>query len=121
MDGRGRRIAVTGLGVVAPCGLGKEAFWSGLLGPGLDGVGRSVEIQDWDSSPYYDSPKEARRADLSEQYAVAAMIYRLLTGRHTLDFRFERSTTPISHPGMTSMLGVCAFLPFTVKCPCLTS
>jgi 3-oxoacyl-[acyl-carrier-protein] synthase II len=72
MDGRGRRIAVTGLGVVAPCGLGKEAFWSGLLGPGLDGVGRSIEIQDWDSSPYYATPKEARRADLSEQYAVAA-------------------------------------------------
>ena len=35
MKGQGRRVAVTGLGVVAPCGLGKEAFWSGLLGPGL--------------------------------------------------------------------------------------
>ncbi len=72
MQGQGRRIAVTGLGVVAPCGLGKEAYWNGLLGPGLDGVGRSVEIEDWDSSPYYESPKEARRADLSEQYAIAA-------------------------------------------------
>lgn len=72
MRGQGRRVAVTGLGVVAPCGLGKEAFWSGLLGPGLDGVGRSTEIADWDSSPYYDSPKDARRADLSEQFAVAA-------------------------------------------------
>ncbi len=37
MEGRGRRIAVTGLGVVAPCGVGKDAFWSGLLGPGLTG------------------------------------------------------------------------------------
>ena len=72
MNGQGRRVAVTGLGVVAPCGLGKEAFWSGLLGPGLDGAGRSTEITDWDSSPYYDSPKDARRADLSEQFAVAA-------------------------------------------------
>jgi 3-oxoacyl-[acyl-carrier-protein] synthase II len=72
MNGLGRRVAVTGLGVVAPCGLGKEAYWSGLLGPGLDGVGRSTEITDWDSSPYYDSPKDARRADLSEQFAVAA-------------------------------------------------
>jgi 3-oxoacyl-[acyl-carrier-protein] synthase II len=72
MEGRGRRVAVTGLGVVAPCGLGKEAFWSGLLGPGLDGVGRSVEIENWDSTPYYASPKDARRADLSEQYAIAA-------------------------------------------------
>ncbi len=72
MQGQGRRIAITGFGVVAPCGLGKEAYWSGLLGPGLSGVGRSVEIQDWDSSPYYASPKDARRADLSEQFAIAA-------------------------------------------------
>ena len=40
MQGSGRRIAVTGLGVVAPCGVGKEAFWNGLLGPGLVDVGR---------------------------------------------------------------------------------
>ena len=72
MKGQGRRIAITGFGVVAPCGLGKEAYWSGLLGPGLSGVGRSVEIENWDSTPYFASPKEARRADLSEQYAVAA-------------------------------------------------
>jgi 3-oxoacyl-[acyl-carrier-protein] synthase II len=72
MQGQGRRVAITGFGVVAPCGLGKEAFWAGLLGPGLDGVGRSVEIRDWDSTPYYDSPKDARRADLSEQFAIAA-------------------------------------------------
>lgn len=72
MKGQGRRIAVTGLGVVAPCGLGKDAFWSGLLGPGLDGVGRVTEIAEWDPSPYYASPKDARRADLSEQFAIAA-------------------------------------------------
>jgi 3-oxoacyl-[acyl-carrier-protein] synthase II len=72
VKGQGRRIAVTGFGVVAPCGLGKEAFWSGLLGPGLDGGARSTEIADWDSSPYYESPKVARRADLSEQFAIAA-------------------------------------------------
>ncbi len=68
----GRRVAITGLGVVAPCGLGKEAFWQGLLGPGLTDAGNAVYIQDWDSTPYYDSPKDARRADLSEQFAIAA-------------------------------------------------
>ncbi|MEY3071494.1 MAG: hypothetical protein RL473_1601, partial [Actinomycetota bacterium] len=25
----GRRVAITGLGVVAPCGIGQESFWSG--------------------------------------------------------------------------------------------
>ncbi len=35
MIGTGRRVPVTGLGVVAPCGIGREAFWKGLLGPGL--------------------------------------------------------------------------------------
>ena len=27
----GRRVAVTGVGVVASCGVGKDAFWEGLL------------------------------------------------------------------------------------------
>ena len=72
MKGNGRRIAVTGLGVVAPCGLGRDGFWAGLLGPGLDGVGRATEIADWDPTPYYATPKDARRADLSEQFAIAA-------------------------------------------------
>ena len=72
MRTQGRRVAITGYGVVAPCGLGKEAFWNGLLGPGIDGAGTSITIADWDSTPYYDSPKDARRADLSEQFAIAA-------------------------------------------------
>ncbi len=72
MNGLGRRVAITGYGVVAPCGLGKDAFWSGLLGPGLSGVDRSTVIDGWDSSAYYASPKEARRADVSEQFAIAA-------------------------------------------------
>ncbi len=72
MKGQGRRIAITGFGVVAPCGHGKEAYWAGLLGPGLTNVGRSIEIQNWDSTPYYATPKDARRADLCEQFAVAA-------------------------------------------------
>ncbi|MEY3342199.1 MAG: hypothetical protein RLZZ269_2110 [Actinomycetota bacterium] len=67
----GRRVAVTGLGVVAPCGVGREAFWSGLLGPGLTG-GRTTAITDWDPAPYFDSPKEARRADRVEQFGLAA-------------------------------------------------
>jgi 3-oxoacyl-[acyl-carrier-protein] synthase II len=74
MRGTGRRVAITGLGVVAPCGLGKEAFWQGLLGPGLSGGGPSSVISGWDPSPYYASSKDARRADLVEQFATAAAI-----------------------------------------------
>jgi len=67
----GRRVAVTGLGVVAPCGVGRDAFWSGLLGPGLSG-GRTTAIADWDPTPYFANPKEARRADRVEQFGLAA-------------------------------------------------
>lgn len=67
----GRRVAVTGLGVVAPAGVGVDDFWSGLLGPGTTG-GVATEIDDWDPSPYFESPKHARRADRVEQFALAA-------------------------------------------------
>ena len=62
LAGAPRRVVVTGYGVVAPCGLGKAAFWGGLLGPALTGS-TTVHITDWDPLPYYDSPKDARRAD----------------------------------------------------------
>lgn len=71
MQGAGHRIAITGYGVVAPCGIGKEAFWNGLIGPGFTGL-RSIELQDWDPLPYFDSPKDARRSDRCEQFALAA-------------------------------------------------
>ncbi|MFM1751894.1 MAG: 3-oxoacyl-[acyl-carrier-protein] synthase, partial [Actinomycetota bacterium] len=66
-----RRVAITGLGVVAPCGIGREHFWNGLLGPSLTS-GKSVTISDWDPQPWFDNPKEARRADRVEQFALAA-------------------------------------------------
>lgn len=65
-----RRVAVTGVGVVATCGIGKEAFWSGLFATPADGAQRRVE--DWDPSPYFDSPKDARRSDRFSQFALAA-------------------------------------------------
>jgi 3-oxoacyl-[acyl-carrier-protein] synthase II len=71
MEGRARRVAITGYGVVAPCGIGRHAFWEGLLGAGLTN-GRTTSIAEWDPLPWFDNPKEARRADRVEQFAVAA-------------------------------------------------
>jgi len=72
MEGRpGRRVAITGYGVIAPCGLGRDAYWRGLLGPATTG-GTTTRIADWDPSPWFENAKEARRADRFQQYAVAA-------------------------------------------------
>ncbi len=65
-----RRVVVTGTGVVASCGIGVDAFWEGLLGTQTPGSDRSVV--DFDASRYFDSPKESRRADPFQQYALAA-------------------------------------------------
>ena len=64
-----RRVAVTGVGVVAHCGIGKEAFWNGLQGP-VEDVERRVN--DFDPSPFFDNPKDERRTDRYAQFAFAA-------------------------------------------------
>jgi len=80
MDGRdGRRIVITGYGVVGPCGVGKEAFWDGLIGPGLTS-GATAPVHDWDPSPWYSNPKDARRADRYTQFAIAAAAMALEDG-----------------------------------------
>ncbi|MEJ5254277.1 MAG: beta-ketoacyl-ACP synthase II [Acidimicrobiales bacterium] len=62
-------MAITGVGVVAPCGIGADAFWSGLLGAPPEGERR---VHDFDPSRYFDNPKEARRTDRFTQFALAA-------------------------------------------------
>jgi len=65
-----RRVAITGLGVVATCGSGIDNFWNGLLGAASDEVERRVT--DFDAMNWYDNSKDARRADRSTQFAIAA-------------------------------------------------
>ena len=72
MPATGRRVVVTGLGVVAPCGIGRDAYWQGLLAPAPEG---DRLVHDFDPTPWL-GPKEARRTDrvlLSEW-----QVYRLL-------------------------------------------
>jgi len=64
-----RRVAVTGIGVVGPCGLGREPFFDGLLAPAPEGP-RSVA--DFDLTPYFSSPKESRRLDRFTHFALVA-------------------------------------------------
>jgi 3-oxoacyl-[acyl-carrier-protein] synthase II len=64
----GRRVAVTGLGVIATCGIGKDAFWQGLLAEPPDGLRR---VPEFDPTELF-GPKEARRVDRFAQFAVGA-------------------------------------------------
>ncbi|HLJ61677.1 MAG TPA: beta-ketoacyl-ACP synthase II [bacterium] len=79
----GRRVAVTGVGVVSPIGTGKDAFWNALM-EGRSGVRRIVsfdptpfdcqiaaEVADFDPSAYLDR-KEVRRNDRFVHLAIAA-------------------------------------------------
>ena len=64
-----RRVAIVGLGVVSCAGTGLEAFWQGLNSAPPEGERR---VHDFDPLPFYDNPKEARRADRSQQMATAS-------------------------------------------------
>ncbi len=64
----GRRVVVTGVGVVAPCGIGRDAFWAGLLGPQRRGIRR---VEGFDATALY-GPKEIRRVDRFTQFAAVA-------------------------------------------------
>ncbi len=65
-----RRVVVTGVGVVAQCGIGREAFWDGLLHSEPGDVSRV--ITQFDGTTAYDNVKELRRADRFQQFAIAA-------------------------------------------------
>ncbi len=64
----GRRVAVTGLGVLARCGATVDAFWDGLF---VDPGDASRAIDDFDPAPLFDNVKEARRVDRFAQFALA--------------------------------------------------
>lgn len=68
MTGR-RRVAVVGMGVVSCAGTGLDAFWAGLNAAPPEGERR---VHDFDPNDWYPNPKEARRADRSQQFAMAS-------------------------------------------------
>ncbi len=79
----GKRIVVTGMGVVSPIGTGVDTFWQALLA-GKNGIERITlfdpinynaqiagEVKDFDPMQFIDK-KEARRMDRYAQFALAA-------------------------------------------------
>lgn len=77
-----RRVVITGMGVIAPNGIGIDNFWNSLA-HGKSGIGRITsfdvssypsqvagEVNDFDPANYM-SPKSARRMDRFSQFAVA--------------------------------------------------
>jgi 3-oxoacyl-[acyl-carrier-protein] synthase II len=77
------RVVVTGLGAVAPNGIGVEKFWDSLI-QGVSGVGRITrfdaskhdaqvagEVKGFDPLQWIEK-KEVRKMDLFIQYAIAA-------------------------------------------------
>jgi 3-oxoacyl-[acyl-carrier-protein] synthase II len=81
----GRRIVITGVGVVAPNGIGLEPFWDGLVNgrsatgtvTAFDTTGMTstvdAEVKDFDPAKWL-SPRDVRRTDRFVQLAVAATI-----------------------------------------------
>ncbi len=64
-----RRVVITGASAVATAGLGREAFFDGLLAPAPDERPRNVP--ELDLSAYFET-KEARRLDRHAQFALIA-------------------------------------------------
>lgn len=77
------RVAITGMGVVSPIGIGKDPFWDSLIAgrSGVDRISRfdpsqfdtqiAAEVRDFDPADYMDK-KEVRRNDRFVHFAYAA-------------------------------------------------
>ncbi|MGI8652603.1 MAG: beta-ketoacyl-[acyl-carrier-protein] synthase family protein [Geodermatophilaceae bacterium] len=66
----GRRVVITGVGVLAPCGIGADAFWAGLSKPAEPVINRSID--DFDAAEWGLKHVDVRRIDRFAQLAIAA-------------------------------------------------
>jgi 3-oxoacyl-[acyl-carrier-protein] synthase II len=66
-----RAVAVTGIGVVTPGGIGKDAFWASLLGPAVTESVRRVSLGDLDPRRLM-THKTLKNSDVNVQFAVVA-------------------------------------------------
>jgi 3-oxoacyl-[acyl-carrier-protein] synthase II len=81
-----RRVVITGMGVVSPIGNDLDTFWNNLV-TGKSGISRidkpeladyeckiAGQVRDFDASPFFSNPKDARRADPFAQLGMAASV-----------------------------------------------
>jgi 3-oxoacyl-[acyl-carrier-protein] synthase II len=100
-----RRVVVTGMGVVAPNGIGVDAFWDALIN-GISGIGKITqfdaspfpsriagEIKDFDASDYMDA-KSVRRTAKFAHFAVAS------AGMAVADARMEKQVMSNGETGI---------------------
>src|ERR1051325_9062697 len=79
-----RRVVITGLGAVTPLGNSVDVFWDRIVA-GQCGVDKitafdatpfdtqiAAQVKDFDPSPAFPSPKEARRTDRYSQLGIFA-------------------------------------------------
>ena len=66
-----RTVAVTGIGVVTPGGVGVEAFWKSLFEPGSDEAVRRVDDEALDVRRVM-THKAAKNSDVNVHFAVVA-------------------------------------------------
>jgi 3-oxoacyl-[acyl-carrier-protein] synthase II len=105
------RVVVTGMGILAPNGIGLEAFWESLVA-GRSGVGTITlfdatsfksriagEVKGFEPLDYIDPKYKPKRMARHTQFAFAAMKMALA------DADFEPSKHPVDHP-IPVMLGV---------------
>jgi 3-oxoacyl-(acyl-carrier-protein) synthase len=105
------RVVVTGMGILAPNGIGLEAFWDSLVA-GRSGVGPIThfdasafksriagEVKGFEPLDYIDPKYKPKRMARHTQFAFAAMKMALA------DADFEPSRQPVDYP-IPVMLGV---------------
>ncbi|MEY2549189.1 MAG: 3-oxoacyl-[acyl-carrier-protein] synthase [Verrucomicrobiota bacterium] len=105
------RVVVTGMGILAPNGIGLEAFWDSLVA-GRSGVGPITrfdasafksriagEVKEFEPLDYIDPKYKPKRMARHTQFAFAAMKMALADGN------FEPSRHLVDHP-IPVMLGV---------------
>ncbi|GHO61421.1 putative polyketide beta-ketoacyl synthase 1 [Ktedonobacter sp. SOSP1-52] len=86
-----RRVVITGLGVVSPAGIGKEAFWQNLL----DGVSGAVALDKVTCSPLFGHHEFGAQA-VCEVSSFDPVIHQVPTAYHSAD-RFIQFAFAAAH------------------------